>query len=84
MPENSFENIPYAEWLETALKTLVTWPVKGICMYAILENGDMYSNYYNTSTQDKILIAGNIQQDATIETLAANKLIESQEENEED
>ena len=81
MDEKDITKIPYALWLENALQELIKFPVKGICMYATTESGEIYSNYHNISMMDKVTIAGLIQQDATIDSLVANGIIE--EENEE-
>lgn len=81
---NDFNNIEYATWLESALKELITFPVEGICIHAISEDGMVYSNYHNIPVADKITIAGFIQQDAMIDTLRANGLIESNDEEEAD
>lgn len=69
---NKFENIPYAPWLEEALRELIKFPVKGVCMFATTENGEVYSNYHNISMMDKLTIAGLIQQDAFRESLYNN------------
>lgn len=76
MGNNVFENIPYAPWLEKALQDLIKIPVKGICIHAITNNGEAYTNYYEISMMDKLTIAGLIQQDAMLDSLAANGLIE--------
>ena len=73
----NLEALPYAEWLEGALQELVKFPVKGICMFATTEDGAIYSNYHEVPMMDKLTIAGLIQTDATTESLMANGLIES-------
>lgn len=79
MPNNNFDNIPYAKWLEQALQELLTLPVKGICMAAIVGNkGDIYTNYHNIDMSDKLVIAGLIQQDAMIDTMIANGMIQEE------
>ena len=74
--EVKLSDIPYAGWLEGALQELVKMPVKGVCMFAIMENGDFYNNYHNVSVADKLLMAGYIQQDAMFDSMAANGIIE--------
>lgn len=74
--DNVFNNIPYAPWLEKTLQELIKLPVKGICINAITSNGEAYTNYYEISMMDKLTIAGLIQQDAMLDSLAANGLIE--------
>lgn len=76
MEEPNLNEIPYAEWLENALQEMIKFPVKGICMYAVMDNGDIYNNYHNISMADKILISGYIQQDAMLDTMTANGMIE--------
>ena len=76
MSNNVFNNISYAQWLENALKELITFPVKGICLAATTTTGESYVNYYQISMADKLVISGLIQQDAMLDTLAANGLIE--------
>ena len=41
MPSNDLKNIYYAPWLEQALQELILFPVKGICMFAVGEDGAM-------------------------------------------
>ena len=72
---NDLSNIPYAPWLENALKELLTFPVKGICINAVGETGEVYTNCHNISMRDKLVIAGLLQQDATIQALAINGYI---------
>lgn len=72
----NFNGIPYAQWLENALKGMLELPIKGICLSAITSTGEAYTNYYEISMMDKLLIAGLIQQDATLDSLAANGFIE--------
>ena len=73
---NNLKDIPYTQWLENALQELIKLPVKGICLSAITTTGEAYTNYYEISMMDKLLIAGLIQQDATLDTLAANGFID--------
>lgn len=73
---NTLKDIPYTQWLENALQELIKLPVKGICLSAITTTGEAYTNYYEISMMDKLLIAGLIQQDATLDTLAANGFID--------
>ena len=84
MVENIFDNISYAKWLEESLQVMFKQPVKGICIYATLENDDIYNAYYNVSMGDKLLIAGLIQQDAMYDTLVANGIIEDNYDEEEE
>lgn len=73
---NNLKDILYTQWLENALQELIKLPVKGICLSAITTTGEAYTNYYEISMMDKLLIAGLIQQEATLDTLAANGFID--------
>lgn len=84
MTENPWEKVPYAEWLERALQELIKFPVKGICMYAVADDGAIYSNYHNISMMDKLSIAGLIQQDAMMDSMAASGIITIDDGEEED
>lgn len=84
MPDVDLTKIPYVPWLENALQELVKFPVRGICMYATTDNGEIYSNYYNISMMDKVTIAGLIQQDATMDSLVNNGIIQSEEDEEQE
>ena len=75
--------IPYAQWLENTLQELIKFPVKSIGIYATTETGDIYNNYHNVSMADKLLIAGIIQQDAMLDSMAASGLIEYHDEDDE-
>jgi hypothetical protein len=78
------KNLSYAEWLEKTLQELVTFPVKKIGIYAMTENGEVYNNYHNVSMADKLVIAGIIQQDAMLDTMAANGMLEYVDDEDED
>ena len=79
-------SMPYAKWLESVLKDITKYPVKGISFNAGTDDGEIYTNYYNLSMGDKLLVAGIIQQDAMFDSLAANGVIDydDDEENEDD
>lgn len=81
MPDN-----PIVEWLRNSVRDISKMPVKGIVLVAITDNGDSYTNYYQISMADKLLVSGLIQQDSTLDMLAANGFIqyEDDEENEEE
>lgn len=77
--ENNLNNIPYAEFLEQTLKELITMPVKGIALNAVLNDGSVYTAYHNVSMNNKLTISGLVQQDATIDFLKVNKYIKTDE-----
>lgn len=77
--------LPYAEWLEGSLKSIIGKPVQAICLMTKLETGEVGSGYYNASMTDKLVFAGFIQQDAMLDTLVVNGFVEEDtEEDEED
>ena len=84
MPNNVFNNIPYAKWLEETLKDLITFPVKGICMFATDGSGNVYTNYHNISTMEMLTISGVVQQDAMIDRLVTEGILNYADEEDED
>lgn len=69
----------YAKWLEQSLRDISVFPIRGIALAATTEDGETYTNYYNISMADKLVLAGLIQQDATLDMMAANGIIEYQD-----
>ena len=84
MSDTNINELPYAAWLEKNLRELIETPVKSICISAVSTDGDIYRDYYNTSMVDKIAIAGIIQQDAMLDSMAAHGIIEYADEEEGD
>ena len=80
---NDIREMPYAEWLEGALRRISMMPMRALVIIGITEDGGTYNDYYNATLGDKLLISGLIQQDAMLDTLEANGFINS-EDNEED
>ena len=66
----------YAEFMEEALQAMVQLPVEGICIITKLQGGGVFTNYFKSNMMDKIFYAGMIQQDATLDMLKANKLVQ--------
>jgi hypothetical protein len=73
---NDIFALPYAKWLEQTLQELVKFPVKGIAINAITDKGEVYTNYHNITMADKLVISGIINQDATLDMMAANGIVE--------
>jgi hypothetical protein len=86
MDKNSTDitKMPYAQWLEEALRRVSILPTRTLAILGITEDGDTYIDYYNASMGDKLLLAGLIQQDAMLNTLEANGIIKSEDGYEED
>lgn len=76
--------MPYASWLEQALRDISEQPVQGIVLAGVLEGGDVYTNYYELPMADKVLIAGIINQDAMLDTLINSGYIEEEDDEEEE
>lgn len=76
-------DMPYAQWLEETLHDISELPVRGFALVGVLENGDAYTSYWNTTMMDKLSLAGLINQDATLDMMAAQGII-SYEDTEED
>ena len=81
---NNITEMPYAKWLEQTLHYISSLPVKGIALLVSTENGDSYTNYYNVSMADKLIMAGLIQQDSTLDMLASNGIIQYEDDEEDD
>ena len=54
---------PYAPWLSEVLATLEEHKIDRITVAAPLADGEVFTGYYNMNTQDKALLASNIQAD---------------------
>mgnify|MGYP006891090556 CR=1 FL=1 len=84
MNENSTDitKMPYAQWLEEALKNITALPMRTLVILGITEGGDMYNDYYNASIGDKLMIAGLVQQDAMYDSLEVNGHIKIEDDEE--
>ena len=72
--DNIYEK-PYAKFLEEAIQGMVQLPVTGICIIARLSDGAVFTQYHNSTPMDKMIYAGVIQQDVTMDILKANNSI---------
>lgn len=72
---NDITTKTYASFMEQTLTEMITLPVEGICIITKLSGGAVYTSYFNSTSMDKITYAGLIQQDAMIETLRINKML---------
>lgn len=77
-------DMPFASWLEQTLHDIQEFPTRGITIAVTSDTGDTYINYYNVNMGDKILLSGLINQDATLDMMAANGIIDYAEDEEED
>lgn len=76
--------MPYATWLEETLRDISTMPIEGIAILGVLEGGETYTAYYNVPMADKLLLSGLVNQDATLDMLAAQGIINYADEETED
>lgn len=81
--KNNITDMPYATWLEQTLRDISELDVRSIALVGVLESGDVYTGYYNAQMTDKLVLAGIINQDAMMDTLEANGVIEFEEDEEE-
>lgn len=72
---NDITTKAYANFIKKTLSEMVTLPIEGICIITKLSGGAVFTSYYNSSSMDKITYAGLIQQDAMIDTLKINKML---------
>lgn len=72
--ENIYDK-EYAPFMEKTLQQMVRMPVSGICILLKLEDGSICSDYYNSRMMDKMIYAGVIQQDVTMDILKANNMV---------
>lgn len=77
-------SMPYTQWLEQTLRDILDLPIKSIALVGVLEDGGVYGNYYECTMSDKILISGIVNQDATLDMLAAQGVINYDDEDEEE
>lgn len=83
-PNKNITEMPYAKWLEEILHDLVDIPMRSIAISGVTETGDFYTNYFRATMGDKVTLAGMISQDAMLDTLAANGVIEYDEDESEE
>ena len=70
--------------METVLPSMVQMPIAGICIVSRLDDGSVFTQYHNSTTMDKMIYAGVIQQDITMDVLKAyNKSRKDQDEEKE-
>ena len=64
--------LPYAQWREDTLRALAEEDVESMGIVGILSNGEVYTAYFNSGPQDKLIMAGNIHMDAIYNMIKAN------------
>lgn len=74
---------PIVKFLQQTIRDISKFPTKGIAVIATSNGDEIYTSYHNVPMQDKLVISGLVQQDATLDMLAANGyLVEDDEEDE--
>lgn len=72
MRSEDVTKLPYAPWLENAIKVLSQHDVKSACIVASIEGGDALTGYWKANARDKAIFASNIQSDIVIDTIQSN------------
>ena len=63
---------PIVKFLQQTIRDISKFPTKGIAVIATSDGDEIYTSYHNVPMQDKLVISGLVQQDATLDMLAAN------------
>ena len=64
--------LPYAPWLENAIRILTEHHVHAACIVATVDDGDTMTGYWNADAQDKAIFAHNIQSDIVLDIVKQN------------
>ena len=72
MRSEDVTKLPYAPWLENAIRVLSEHDVQSACIVASVEGGDTLTGYWKANVQDKAIFASNIQSDIVIDTIRNN------------
>lgn len=74
---------PIVKFLQQTIRDISKFPTKGIAVIATSDGDEIYTSYHNVPMQDKLVISGLVQQDATLDMLAANGYLMDEEEDDE-
>lgn len=72
MKSEDITKLPYAPWLEEAIRTLTEHDVRSTYIVAIIDEGDTMTGYWNADTQDKAILAHHIQSDIILDIVQQN------------
>lgn len=75
---------PIVKFLQQTIRDISKFPTKGIAVIATSDGDEIYTSYHNVPMQDKLVISGLVQQDATLDMLAANGYLADDDEEDED
>ena len=72
MKSEDITKLPYAPWLENAIRILTEHHVHAACIVATVDDGDTMTGYWNADAQDKAIFAHNIQSDIVLDIVQQN------------
>lgn len=72
MKSEDITKLPYAPWLEDAIRVLTEHDVCSACIVAKFDEGDTMTGYWNADAQDKAIFAHNIQSDIVLDIVKQN------------
>jgi len=72
MKSEDITKLPYAPWLEDAIRTLTENNVEAICIAIKKPDGYTMTGYWNSHTQDKAMFASAIQSDIVLDIVKQN------------
>ena len=75
---------PIVKFLQQTIRDISKFPTKGIAVIATSDGDEIYTSYHNVPMQDKLVISGLVQQDATLDMLATNGYLAYDDEDDED
>lgn len=72
MKSEDVTKLPYAPWLENAIRFLTEHDVHSACIVATVDDGDTMTGYWNANANDKAVFASNIQSDVLFDVIRNN------------
>lgn len=72
MKSEDITKLPYAPWLENAIRTLTEHDVRSACIVATVDDGETMTGCWNADAQDKAIFANNIQSDIVLDIVEQN------------
>lgn len=76
------DNEDLSTFLERGLRNIYENGAQQVAILATLESGEVLAGYYHCNIPTKLLYAGYLQQDATLDALKKNGYIEGKDEDE--
>lgn len=72
MKSEDITKLPYAPWLENAIRTLTEHDVRSACIVATIDDGETMTGYWNADAQGKAIFAHHIQSDIVLDIVEQN------------